>query len=526
MNQQDILGILQNHNLDMPGQTWQRNPNVHVEIYCALASSGMLSKISGNALKVLVAMGLRAQVLGSHPQGEALFRHLIALRLVTQQDCGQLFCYATQQDLLQECGFGSRHTLIEAINCLIEHNLIEKRSRYRRRRSDNKSFIANVYFIRPLSGIRKFNTGYTPTDDPLANKAAASDSPAAAADLVGVQKMHTHQQKRDSVWNLFCALSGQTRLLTPDEQQDLDCLIVDNIPFDLIEQTMRRCFETRRYADGSPTLTDCIRSIRRCWKKRDANACAVVTPGLTRQTTVSAGTVTTDSVAADTTDANSAEAILDRAQDAASVAMNVDPMKRVKELLQAVSQEKACYTHPGILVGLQQFLTGPRPFSPDEVYDAVLAAVSRGGAVPPERLVSYVKAVLENKRRSDSENERMTQAVARSRKVEASRSPDPPTDEPDEPFVDKNDGQEGEYRKQDSRWCVAMTELEMQFTRVAFDRWLKPAHLLAWDNDRVTIGVSDEYAKEWLESRWRVPIERTLTGIAGRPTAFQCVVAA
>jgi hypothetical protein len=47
-------------------------------MYRALVTSDMLADISGNALKVLIAMGLRARVLGGDAQGESLFRHLMA----------------------------------------------------------------------------------------------------------------------------------------------------------------------------------------------------------------------------------------------------------------------------------------------------------------------------------------------------------------------------------------------------------------------------------------------------------------
>ena len=145
-----ILEIKQVSGLTLSAdRTWQGDSNVYLELYRALVTSGMLASISGNAFKVLIALGSRARVLGGDTQGESLFRHLMSLKLVSQADRGKLFCYATQEDLIADCGFGSNNTLIQAVQCLSDRQLIEKRDQ------SSRSRVANLYLIvLPRSQIR------------------------------------------------------------------------------------------------------------------------------------------------------------------------------------------------------------------------------------------------------------------------------------------------------------------------------------------------------------------------------------
>lgn len=68
-------------------------------------------------------------------------------------------------------------------------------------------------------------------------------------------------------------------------------------------------------------------------------------------------------------------------------------------------------------------------------------------------------------------------------------------------------------------WKRCLVELEQSMTRTTFDQWIRPARALRLDEDRFTIGVSSIYAQEWLDTRLRKPIERTLSAIVGRPIA-------
>jgi hypothetical protein len=211
-----------------------------------------------------------------------------------------------------------------------------------------------------------------------------------------------------------------------------------------------------------------------------------------------------------------------------------DPLARVYTLLRAASiqgiegVDDTHYDLPGIRLGLRRFLEMPDQYSGDELYDAVLAAVSRG--IQPERLVGYVEAVLANRRSEHRKLEPATAHIARQHQSTSEARLDGllsdedslgPEDATTRPTVDLR-----------SRWETVSKELEMQMTKATFNTWLKPAQLLAWESTdqdhgpgstRVVLGVPNGYVKDWLENRLLTPIQRTLHGIVGQPVeiAFQ-----
>jgi chromosomal replication initiator protein len=64
-------------------------------------------------------------------------------------------------------------------------------------------------------------------------------------------------------------------------------------------------------------------------------------------------------------------------------------------------------------------------------------------------------------------------------------------------------------------WKATLGELELQMTRATFNTWLKDARLLSAENNEFTVGVRNDYAKDWLENRLKPTILRTLTSIVG-----------
>jgi hypothetical protein len=212
-----------------------------------------------------------------------------------------------------------------------------------------------------------------------------------------------------------------------------------------------------------------------------------------------------------------------------------DPMAPVYTLLEAASVrdiegvEDAIYDVPGIRLGLRHLLERPEPFSPEEIHGAVLAAVSR--SVPPERLIGYAHAVLENARREDREREHLRRSLSEAQPVSpeepgtvSGEYPAPP-EESDQPSAHTGPSAEACVL-----WQATLNELELQMTKATFVTWVRPAELMAWEsrddgNDavrtRVVLGTPNEYVKDWLENRLNTPIQRTLSGIAGSPVAVE-----
>lgn len=73
-------------------------------------------------------------------------------------------------------------------------------------------------------------------------------------------------------------------------------------------------------------------------------------------------------------------------------------------------------------------------------------------------------------------------------------------------------------------WQAAYGELQLQIPREAFNTWLRHACLVAHEDGTYIIGVSNIYAREWLEHRLKKVVARTLGRIAGRSVEVRFIV--
>lgn len=73
-------------------------------------------------------------------------------------------------------------------------------------------------------------------------------------------------------------------------------------------------------------------------------------------------------------------------------------------------------------------------------------------------------------------------------------------------------------------WKATLGELELQMTKATFNTWLKDARLLDCEGIEYTIGVRNDYAKDWLENRLQDTIQRTLATIVGQEVLVRFVV--
>ena len=65
-------------------------------------------------------------------------------------------------------------------------------------------------------------------------------------------------------------------------------------------------------------------------------------------------------------------------------------------------------------------------------------------------------------------------------------------------------------------WHDTLGELQLQMTRATFDSWVRPSRAVSFDGDQLVVQVRSPYAKEWLEARLNMTIQRTVTGIVGK----------
>jgi chromosomal replication initiator protein len=73
-------------------------------------------------------------------------------------------------------------------------------------------------------------------------------------------------------------------------------------------------------------------------------------------------------------------------------------------------------------------------------------------------------------------------------------------------------------------WKATLGELELQMTKATFNTWLRDASLVSAEDGTYVVGVRNDYAKDWLESRLSGTITRTLSTIAGKPVVVDFIV--
>jgi len=73
-------------------------------------------------------------------------------------------------------------------------------------------------------------------------------------------------------------------------------------------------------------------------------------------------------------------------------------------------------------------------------------------------------------------------------------------------------------------WTACLGELSLQMTKATFDTWVRDTEALEFDDSHLVVGVGSAYAKDWLENRLRLTIERTLQGILGYPVSVAFLV--
>jgi chromosomal replication initiator protein len=66
-------------------------------------------------------------------------------------------------------------------------------------------------------------------------------------------------------------------------------------------------------------------------------------------------------------------------------------------------------------------------------------------------------------------------------------------------------------------WELALNELQVQVTRPNYETWLKDTIGLRFDNGSFVVGAPNDFATEWLSTKLRPLIAKTLTGIIGHP---------
>src|SRR5713226_3647785 len=73
-------------------------------------------------------------------------------------------------------------------------------------------------------------------------------------------------------------------------------------------------------------------------------------------------------------------------------------------------------------------------------------------------------------------------------------------------------------------WQTALGQLQMEIPKSTFETWVRGTLLLTHEDGSYVVGVSNAYAKDWLENRLSGAVRRTLSGIVGRTVEVRFVV--
>ncbi len=73
-------------------------------------------------------------------------------------------------------------------------------------------------------------------------------------------------------------------------------------------------------------------------------------------------------------------------------------------------------------------------------------------------------------------------------------------------------------------WQAALDDLRRSTSQANFETWLRNTQVVEFEDDCATIGAPNSFAVEQLRNKFAVPIQKTLSVIAGRPIAVQFAV--
>ncbi|MEW5828619.1 MAG: DnaA/Hda family protein, partial [Chloroflexota bacterium] len=73
-------------------------------------------------------------------------------------------------------------------------------------------------------------------------------------------------------------------------------------------------------------------------------------------------------------------------------------------------------------------------------------------------------------------------------------------------------------------WQSVLGQLQMEMPKASYDTWVRDTRLVDYNEDCLTIGVRNAYARDWLESRLASTVTRMLVGILDRSVEVEFVV--
>ena len=74
-------------------------------------------------------------------------------------------------------------------------------------------------------------------------------------------------------------------------------------------------------------------------------------------------------------------------------------------------------------------------------------------------------------------------------------------------------------------WQAAITNLQAEMSRAAFDTWVKPSWLMEFTDETFIVGCGNSYGRDWLADRLTSTLERFLAGVMNASVKVRFIVA-
>jgi chromosomal replication initiator protein len=78
--------------------------------------------------------------------------------------------------------------------------------------------------------------------------------------------------------------------------------------------------------------------------------------------------------------------------------------------------------------------------------------------------------------------------------------------------------------KAEQAWQAALGQLQLDMPKASFDTWVQNAEIVSYEDNVFIVGVTNAYARDWLESRLTSKINRLLCGIMNKTVSTRFIV--
>ena len=73
-------------------------------------------------------------------------------------------------------------------------------------------------------------------------------------------------------------------------------------------------------------------------------------------------------------------------------------------------------------------------------------------------------------------------------------------------------------------WQTVIGQLQMEMPKASFDTWVRDTRFLGWADGKFSVGVRNEYNRDWLENRLLSTVDRLLAGMLNQTVSVHFVV--